>query len=246
VQADRKVTVHGNESISVTKNEAQTYSADRKMTVEGTNTDAIFGAHDGTYYGGRTVEVENGDTLVVVGSHKTTTVDGEYNISANQHYSVTSTKNGTCSVDLKDGVITITAAKEIKLVCGDASLGLNSDGTVTIEGKKTLSASGAQSKLELAPLGRRFRVRTPRYPAIPRLRSAEESWSRSTDDRERACPRTALHAAILRSRSRRSWGRSSTASIAAYPQARFSPVLRRTVILWPRYASAQPVVGVRS
>jgi type VI secretion system secreted protein VgrG len=153
VQADRKVTVHGNESISVTKNEAQTYGADRKMTVEGTNTDAIFGAHDGTYYGGRTVEVENGDTLVVVGSHKTTTVDGEYNISANQHYSVTSTKNGTCSVDLKDGVITITAAKEIKLVCGDASLGLNSDGTVTIEGKKALSASGAQSKLELAAAG---------------------------------------------------------------------------------------------
>jgi hypothetical protein len=56
-------------------------------------------------------------------------------------------------VDLKEGVATITAANEINLVCGDASLSLKSDGTVTIQGKKTLSATGAESKLELASAG---------------------------------------------------------------------------------------------
>jgi type VI secretion system secreted protein VgrG len=153
VNGDRQVTVEGNESITVSKSEAQIYNADRKMTVEGSNTEKIQGAHDGTYHGGRTVEVENGDTLVVVGAHKTTTVDGEYNIIANQHYSATSGEKAICSVDLKEGVITITAANEINLVCGDASLSLKKDGTVTIAGKKTLSATGAESKLELAAAG---------------------------------------------------------------------------------------------
>jgi hypothetical protein len=56
-------------------------------------------------------------------------------------------------VDLRDGVITFTAANEIKLACGDASLSLKKDGTVTIEGKKTLTATGAESSLELASAG---------------------------------------------------------------------------------------------
>ena len=45
--ADRKVTVHGNETIKVTKTEKQNYNADRKMTVEGANSDTIKGAHTG-------------------------------------------------------------------------------------------------------------------------------------------------------------------------------------------------------
>jgi len=56
-------------------------------------------------------------------------------------------------LDLKEGVVTITAANEIKLVCGDASLSLKKDGTVTIQGPKSVSATGAKSELELAAAG---------------------------------------------------------------------------------------------
>jgi type VI secretion system secreted protein VgrG len=157
VQADRKVTVHGKETIEVSKTETQTYSADREMTVKGANSDKITGAHSGTYHGGRTEAVDGSDTLTVAAdgeaAKKQVTVEGEYTTVANEHYSVTSTKDGTCSVDLKDGVVTITAAKEIKLVCNKASLSLKEDGTVTIEGKKTLTATGAKSSLELASAG---------------------------------------------------------------------------------------------
>ena len=161
VNGDRHVTVDGNETTTVegtresiiTKDETQYFKADRKMAVEGASTDAIFGTYDGTYYGGRTEVVENGDALVVIGSDKKTSVDGEYKIKASAHYRVTSGDNAISSVDLKDGVITITAANEIKLACGDASLSLKKDGTVTIQGKKTLSATGAESKLELAAAG---------------------------------------------------------------------------------------------
>ena len=161
VQADRKVTVHGNETVTVdgtresiiTQDETQFFKANRKMAVQGASTAAIFGAHDGTYYGGRTQAIENGDTLVVIGSDKKTKVDGEYKIEASARYVVTSGDNATSSMDLKDGVITITAPNEINLVCGEASLSLKSDGTVTILGKKTLSATGASAKLELAAAG---------------------------------------------------------------------------------------------
>jgi len=105
-------------------------------------------------------------------------VGGEYNIVAVKHYNVSSGESAVCDVDLKEGVATITAAKgidlvcgdaslslkkdglatitaanEINLVCGGASLSLKSDGTVTIQGKKTLNATGAESKLELAAAG---------------------------------------------------------------------------------------------
>jgi len=106
----------------------------------------------------------------------------------------------------KDGVITITAAKEIKLVCGDASLGLNSDGTVTIEGKKTLSASGAQSKLELAAAGATLSGQNAKVSGDTTTEISGGVMvknQRMTANGRVLGPR--LHAAILRSRSRRSW-----------------------------------------
>jgi type VI secretion system secreted protein VgrG len=155
VQAERNMStlVKHDHSVTVNGDETQTFKADRKMSVEGANTDAIFGAHDGTYYGGRKQTVKNGDTLTVERSDKTAMVGGEYNIVAVKHYNVSSGEDATCDLDLKEGVVTITAAKELRLVCGDASLSLTSDGTVTIQGKKTLSATGATSKLDLAAVG---------------------------------------------------------------------------------------------
>jgi type VI secretion system secreted protein VgrG len=161
VQADRKVTVHGNETIEVTgtrkstigDSEEQTFNADRNMTVEGANTDDIKGAHKATYHGGRNETVENGDTLTVERSDKTTMVGGEYNVVAVKRYGVTSGEIATCDLVLKEGVVTITAENEINLVCGDASLSLKKDGTVTIQGKNALSAIGARSGLELAAAG---------------------------------------------------------------------------------------------
>jgi type VI secretion system secreted protein VgrG len=70
-----------------------------------------------------------------------------------KHYSVSSGESATCDVDLKEGVVTITAKNEINLVCGDASLSLKKDGTVVIQGSKSMSAIGAKSELELADGG---------------------------------------------------------------------------------------------
>ena len=153
VQGDRSATVNGNETITVTKSETQNYNADRTMTVKGANSDTIKGAHKATYQGGRNETVENGDTLTVERSDKTTTVGGEYNVVAVKRYRVTSGEIATCDLVLKEGVVTIKAANEITLMCGDASLSLKKDGTVTIQGPKSVSATGAKSELELAAAG---------------------------------------------------------------------------------------------
>ena len=164
VHGDRSVTVHGNETITVegtresivTEDETQFFKANRKMAVQGASTEAIFGAHDGTYHGGRTQAIENGDTLVVIGSDKKTSVDGEYKVQASAHYRVTSGDSALSSMDLQDGVITITAANEINLVCGTASLSLKKDGTVVIQGSESVSVAGNNSQLALAAAGARL------------------------------------------------------------------------------------------
>jgi type VI secretion system secreted protein VgrG len=153
VKHDQTLTVHGDRSVTVNGSQTEIVKADRKMAVEGASTDAIFGARDGTYYGGRNETVQNGDSLTVERSDKTTMVGGEYNIVAVKHYSVSSGENATCDVDLKEGIVTITAKNEINLVCGDATLSLKSDGRVTIKGPKAVNATGAMSELELAGPG---------------------------------------------------------------------------------------------
>jgi len=129
VKHDQTSEVHGNRSVTVKGNETQTFKGDRKISVEGA------------------------DALSVERSDKTTMVGGQYNIVAVKHYNVSSGESATCDMDLKEGVVTITAKNEINLVCGDATLSLKSDGTVTIQGKKTLNATGAKSTLELVAAG---------------------------------------------------------------------------------------------
>jgi type VI secretion system secreted protein VgrG len=145
VKHDQTREVHGNRSVTVKGNETQTFEADHEISVTGAST--------GKYDGGRTETVKNGDSLTVEGSDKTTMVGGEYNIVAVKHYNASSGENATCDVDLKEGVVTITAKNEIHLVCGDATLSLKSDGTVTIKGPKAVNATGAMSELELAGPG---------------------------------------------------------------------------------------------
>jgi type VI secretion system secreted protein VgrG len=181
VGADRSVSVGGNESISVTgtrsstitKKETQTFKDDRVMTVAKTDTVTITEAHTGTYHGGRTETVDKGDTLTVNASDKTTTVHGQFNITADKQFQVTQgankllvknavdvdsegqihLHNPKCSVDLKDGKVVITAADEMTLVCGSATISLKKDGTIEINGAQKVQATGGGSGMELVAAG---------------------------------------------------------------------------------------------
>ncbi|HEX3698298.1 MAG TPA: type VI secretion system tip protein TssI/VgrG [Polyangia bacterium] len=181
VGADRSVSVGGNESISVTgtrtstitKKEKQTFVAEREMTVGKTDTVTVTDKHTGTYQGGREQTVEQGDVLTVQASDKTTTVHGQYNVTADAQFQVVqgpnkllikdavdldsqgpiTVHNPKCSVELKDGKITVTAAEEMVLQCGSASISLKKDGTIEINGAQKVHATGGGSGVELVQAG---------------------------------------------------------------------------------------------
>jgi type VI secretion system secreted protein VgrG len=174
VGADRSVSVGGNHSVSVTgtqsttvtKKETQTYQADREMKVTGTNLDEITAAHTGKYHAGRTETVEKGDTLTVVGSNKVVTVHGEYNVVADTQYQLIQgenilflkgkdivVNNGKCEINLSGPDATVTAKSSLTLQCGEASITLKTDGTITINGSQKVALSGGGSTVGLEASG---------------------------------------------------------------------------------------------
>ncbi|HET6150576.1 MAG TPA: type VI secretion system tip protein TssI/VgrG [Polyangia bacterium] len=169
VTGNETVTVSGTRSTTITGKETQTFSNAREMTVAQTNSDTITGKHTGTYNGGREETVLSGDTLTVNGSDKTTTVHGKYDVTADSEFKVTQgantmlikdavdvnsigeihLHNSGSSLDLKDGVLTIWSANEIKLECGPSSISIKSDGTIALNGPQKVTATGGGSGVEL-------------------------------------------------------------------------------------------------
>ena len=61
--------------------------------------------------------------------------------------------NAGSSLDLKDGVLTLWSANEIKLECGPSSISIKSDGTIEVNGPQKVKATGGGSGVELTQPG---------------------------------------------------------------------------------------------
>jgi hypothetical protein len=117
--------------------------------------------------------VQQGDTLNVVGSDKTTTVTGQYNVTADARFSVTqggdlldiqngvlihsagpiTVENNGCHVTMNGGKVEVSGASGLLLKGGDDAWISLENGVVTIHGTQKVVASGASSALELAKPG---------------------------------------------------------------------------------------------
>ncbi|HEX7670574.1 MAG TPA: hypothetical protein VF395_13360, partial [Polyangiaceae bacterium] len=181
VKASRSVSVGGGESISVggtrgttvTGKDTQTYKDARVMTVGKTDEETVTGKLTGTYHGGREVKIDQFDDTTVNGGNKNTTVHGQYNVVADEHFKVKQggnqifvkdqvyvqsvgeiqLKNADCALDMKDGKVKLTAATEITLECGPASITLKNDGSVVINAPQKVTITGGQGSVELAAAG---------------------------------------------------------------------------------------------
>jgi type VI secretion system secreted protein VgrG len=167
VVRSRTISVGEDQSTTVSGNEVQTYEADRKMDVTGTDTETVHGAHSASYENGRTLTVSGADDVLKVnGVNRTTSVDGEYRIDTSKKYQLSheanqllldgaksQLSNGKCTLTFEGATATISAADEIRLECGTASIRLTKDGTITISAAHTLTASGSQGAMELGPTG---------------------------------------------------------------------------------------------
>jgi type VI secretion system secreted protein VgrG len=182
VGGDRSVSVTGKETIDVQKTrmttialkETENFNDAREMNVAKTDTETITGKMTGNYNAGRELTVNQFDDTTVNGGNKTTTVHGQFNITADELFKVlqgstqifvkdqvyiesngeVQLKNGKCWVDLKDGFFTVTGPDQIMLTSGSSSISLKKDGTIEIKGLKVtvtgsteVDVSGAQIKL---------------------------------------------------------------------------------------------------
>jgi type VI secretion system secreted protein VgrG len=181
VKNNRSMSVGGNETYSVTgtrnltitKKDTQKFEDERDITVALADTHTINGLRTEHYNKGRERDVKEFDNTTVNAANKNTTVHGQYTITADEHYKVQQggnqlfiknevlaesvgqiqLKNQQCHLDLKDGKMTLTAAKEITLQCGPTSLTLKSDGTVALTGPQQVTASSGASGLKVEPAG---------------------------------------------------------------------------------------------
>jgi type VI secretion system secreted protein VgrG len=175
IQAEKDQTTHvkHNQSISVDADRSISVGGNESTSVTGTRTETITKKHTETIHGGREANVDQGDKLTVNGSDKTDTIHGKYDITADTEFQVTQGSNtvlvkdavdvssvgeihlhnAKSSVDLKDGVLTISSATQIVLECGTAKLILKNDGTITIDGSQEVKATGGGSGIDLVAAG---------------------------------------------------------------------------------------------
>jgi type VI secretion system secreted protein VgrG len=167
VGGDESTTVNGTRTATVEKDETQTFHANRSMSVAGTNTDTVESAHTGNYNSGRTINVNTeDDTLNVSGVNRVVNVDGEYLTQTTKKYQLTHEENqllldtalaaltnGKCTLSFDGTAAVLSAADELRVECGSASITLTKDGTITITASQTVTVSGAQGAVELGPTG---------------------------------------------------------------------------------------------
>jgi type VI secretion system secreted protein VgrG len=167
VGGDQSTSVTGKRSATVEKDETQTFHSNRTMDVTGTNQETIVGAHTGNYNTGRTLTVTAAnDVLNVTGVNREVTVDGEYTTVTSKKYEVShqgnklaldkalaSLTNGKCTLSFDGAAAILSAADEVRVECGSASITLTKDGTITITASQTVTVSGAQGAVELGPTG---------------------------------------------------------------------------------------------
>ncbi len=164
IEKELKVEVRGDHHLLVSQNQRLTTGGERHLCVDKED-------HE-SYLGGREVLVHEHDNLRVAGANRNAHVEGQYNITADEHYKVvqggetlymkdcvyiessahTQLKAPEVRLDMQDGVARLRANTEILLEVGASSIKIGPSGiqitgpTITIDGggsTVTLDSSGA-------------------------------------------------------------------------------------------------------
>ncbi|HET9954423.1 MAG TPA: type VI secretion system tip protein TssI/VgrG [Polyangiaceae bacterium] len=172
VGANQAISVGATRTLNVTKADTEHFKDTRTTNVDKTDTLTITGKHTGTYDGERHETVKTLDKTEVNGK-KETIVHGTYDVTADTHFKVVqganslliekkiagvsegpvSFTNGPCEIKLEGGKIMLTAAEEISLVCGGASIKLTKSGAVEIAGAQKVSLGSGPSAVAVEPAG---------------------------------------------------------------------------------------------
>jgi type VI secretion system secreted protein VgrG len=139
VDKEENITIHGGRTETVDKEEnitihggrTETVDKDENITISGGRTESVTKDENITISGGRTESVTK-DESISIGGLRTVSVTKDEGITISGAQSINVTKT-----------ILITAGESITLTVGKASLVMNKDGTITVDGKDiTTTGSG--------------------------------------------------------------------------------------------------------
>ncbi len=155
VGGNRKETVTKDETITIDGERKETVAKDETITINGGRTETVAKDENITINGGRTEKVANDESIKIGGKQSVTVshdqgveVDGSRSLTVKQDESITvtgkSTKNVSKDLTFDSGAkLKQTAADEITIQTGDASITLKSNGDITIKGANIIiSGSG--------------------------------------------------------------------------------------------------------
>lgn len=169
VGGSQSLSVGGNRSHSVTGKEDITVTKDRTVTVHATETRTIDHAFTENYKETRTTTVTGNDTETVQSGNKKVTVSGTTDIISKGAFKIAQNESSTLELSGKfdlatpgkmnmsnskttftggdDGVITLNANSDVKILCGASTVTLSKDGTIKIDGKELTLAGKALIEL---------------------------------------------------------------------------------------------------
>lgn len=175
---NRAETVWGTEDVAINQNRTHVVTKDETLLVqEGKRTVTVETGKDvETYKGGRETTVSQFDTLTVDGgANRTTHVTGKYSITSDGQYKVLQNSINELTINdslfaamvgriqlkagdgvhydaMPDGTLKVTSTTKIVFECGESSVELKADGTITVKGT-TVEVSGGASSLKLEGSG---------------------------------------------------------------------------------------------
>jgi len=146
---------HEQVSIQAQRDMATLVKHDEALTVQNDRKKTVTGREDNKIDGGRETVIEKFDNLTVNSANKNTTVHGQFNIIADEHYKL---KQNASQIFVKDkvyvesngdielrnggthyrgqqsGKLSINVTDEVTIQCGASSISMKKDGTITITG----------------------------------------------------------------------------------------------------------------
>ena len=175
VEGEETITVAQKREATVDGLEKDTFNASREVRITGTDLHEVSGRLTETINGGRRTTIAQGDEKTVSSGNSLTTVSaGQVLVTSAAQIKLTQGETSFLRLDGlarlgTDGVVTVTngqttvegdtagkltltAASEISLVCGGASLTLKADGTIEVTGT-TVTTSGSGGSVEAGGAG---------------------------------------------------------------------------------------------
>jgi type VI secretion system secreted protein VgrG len=157
IKATRTEDVTGQEKLTLNAGRDTTVNTLEKLLVTGNREENINGDDTLTVTGGKTDHVTNG--YIMTGDQQVQAKQGEVSVTLKDSILVEGSSkrvmlhNSSGEVVLDGDKAEVKATSELSLVCGDASITLKSDGTITINGAKEVHLEALSSALKLDALG---------------------------------------------------------------------------------------------